>query len=164
MKKQEHHESRLVRVERATHADIDPMSALLAQLFTIEVDFEPDRERQIAGLKLLLGREDAAVLVARSAKDEVVGLVAAQLVVSTAEGALSVWIEDVVVDAAMRGHGAGRALLEAALEWAREAGATRAMLLIDTDNTPAEAFYARLGWQKTQLAARRLSLRRAPGP
>ena len=39
------------------------------------------------------------------------------------------------------------------------AGATRAQLLMDTENAPAEAFYAQLGWQKTGLAARRIPLK-----
>lgn len=136
------------------------MAALLGELFTIEKDFAPDVERQIAGLRLLLDRpDDTVVFVARDAAGRAVALVAAQLVVSTSEGALSVWIEDVVVDAAHRRRGIGSALLDAALRWARDRGATRAQLLIDTENTPAEAFYARLGWRMTQLATRRLMLK-----
>lgn len=161
MKKQDNPNDDGIRVERAGEADMNRMCELLGELFEIELDFEPDAERQAAGLRLLLARKrDAAVFVARAADGLVVGLVAAQLVVSTAEGALSVWIEDVVVGETMRRRGVGRTLLDAALEWARGEGATRAMLLIDTENAPAEGFYARLGWHKTQLAARRLFLTR----
>jgi len=81
-----------------------------------------------------------------------------QLVISTAEGAPSAWVEDVVVQEDWRGQGVGRALLEAVLDWARVRGAVRAQLLADLDNAPALAFYDRLGWQPTRLGARRLKL------
>jgi GNAT superfamily N-acetyltransferase len=82
----------------------------------------------------------------------------AQLVISTAEGAPSAWIEDVVVREDWRGNGVGRALLDAVLAWARSQGAVRAQLLADLDNAPALAFYDKLDWQPTRLGARRLKL------
>jgi GNAT superfamily N-acetyltransferase len=87
-------------------------------------------------------------------------MVSAQLVISTAEGAPSAWVEDMVVRADCRGEGLGRALLEALLAWAADQGATRAQLLVDLDNAPALGYYQHLGWQATKLAARRVSLKR----
>jgi GNAT superfamily N-acetyltransferase len=81
-----------------------------------------------------------------------------QLVYSTAEGAASVWIEDVVVAEAWRGRSIGRALLGSVLDWAAARGATRAQLLADLDNQPALDFYRKLGWAETRLGARRLHL------
>lgn len=148
-----------VRIDRARFDEIPALSKLLGELFTIERDFAADPARQSEGLRLLIARErDAAVFIARDSNGRVLGMVTAQLVISTAEGAPSAWIEDVVVEAASRRRGLGRALLAAVLDWARDAGATRAQLLIDTDNREAEAFYAKLGWQPTQLGARRYSL------
>ncbi len=95
-----------------------------------------------------------AVLVADRA-GEVVGMVTAQLVVSTAEGAPSAWIEDLVVDAAERGRGTGGALLRAVEGWARARGATRLQLLADRENARALAFYARMGWAGTRLVGLR---------
>ena len=85
----------------------------------------------------------------------VVGMVTAQLVVSTAEGGLSAWVEDLVVLATERRRGTGRALLEAVREWAEERGARRLQLLADRENAPALAFYDRLGWSRTQLVCLR---------
>jgi GNAT superfamily N-acetyltransferase len=84
-----------------------------------------------------------------------VGMATAQLVVSTAEGAPSAWIEDVVVADWARRRGVGRRLVHAALAWARERGATRCQLLADRENTAALAFYARLGWRSTRLVCLR---------
>src|SRR3954463_13512308 len=99
MKKQHDHEISRIRVERATERDVEAMTALLGELFRVEHDFAPQPERQAAGLRLLLKRERAAgVFVARESS-RVVGMTTAQLVVSTAEGGLSAWIEDVTVHA-----------------------------------------------------------------
>jgi GNAT superfamily N-acetyltransferase len=97
-------------------------------------------------------------MLARSAQGEAIAMCSAQLVFSTAEGAHSAWIEDMVVHEAWRGRGIGRQVLQAVLAWASERGATRAQLLADLDNQPALDYYQHLGWQETQLIARRLSL------
>ena len=143
------------RIRAATAADLDALCGLLRLLFTLEADFRPDEARQRAGLRLLLADPArCAVLVAERA-GAVTGLVTAQLVVSTAEGAPSAWLEDVVVLPDERGRGTGRALVEAAAAWARERGATRLQLLVDEENAPALGFYRRLGWAPTQLRALR---------
>jgi GNAT superfamily N-acetyltransferase len=82
-------------------------------------------------------------------------MVTAQLVVSTAEGARSALVEDLVVDAAERGRGVGASLLGAIEAWARARGATRLQLLADRENAPALAFYARMGWTGTRLVCLR---------
>lgn len=139
-------------IESAGAQDIEELLSLLADLFTIEQDFQPDRARQSAGLRLLLASPStAAVLVARTASGQVIGMVTAQLVISTAEGAPSVWVEDLVVAQPHRGHGLGRRLLEAVLQWAQTHGATRAQLLADIDNDAALGFYERLGWHQLRM-------------
>ncbi len=144
-----------VHVEPAGCADIPALIDLLAGLFALEKDFAVDAAKQRRGFELLLAQQGdrALLLVARSQAGEVVGMASAQLVISTAEGAPSAWIEDVVVRPDSRGRGIGRALLEALLAWAQSQGATRAQLLADAGNTPALQFYRRSGWQSTRLAA-----------
>ena len=152
-----------VMIEQARSADIPAMVGLLAALFNIEQDFKPDTERQIRGLAGVLASPNACIMLARTAQGEAIAMCSAQLVFSTAEGAHSAWIEDMVVHEAWRGRGIGRQVLQAVLAWASERGATRAQLLADLDNQPALDYYQHLGWQETQLIARRLSLqRRAP--
>jgi GNAT superfamily N-acetyltransferase len=147
-----------VRIERAARGDLPRLVALLSELFGIERDFAADPERQARGLRLLLDCERAAVFVARDAGGTAIGMASVQLVISTAEGAPSAWIEDVIVSSEHRGEGIGRALLEAALGWARARGATRAQLLVDAGNAPAQRFYEKQGWSATRLAARRRGL------
>lgn len=146
-------------IQAARREDIPALILLLDTLFTIEQDFTPDHSTQQKGLELLLQQPDMAyIAVAKNDAGKVIGMASAQLVVSTAEGAFSAWIEDVVVDANYRQHGIGSALLNNVLDWAAAKGATRAQLLADLDNAPALDFYQRIGWKKTRLVAHRRGL------
>ncbi len=145
-----------VKIRTATEQDEGALVRLLGQLFAIESDFEPDRDRQARGLRGLL-ESDAIVLVAELG-GAVVGMVTAQFVVSTAEGGTSAWLEDLVVDSNCRGRGVGSELLEAACRAAAERGCTRIQLVADDDNAPALAFYRHHGWTATRLRAWRATL------
>ena len=143
----------------AHEPDIPRLVELLRELFGHEADFAADAARQQRGLELLLaaaaGGEGVNVAVARDERGIAIGMASAQLVISTAEGALSAWIEDVVVDAACRRQGVGTRLVEHLLAWAKSHGATRAQLVTDTGNPAALLFYDGLAWQRTQLTVRR---------
>ena len=144
-----------VRIRPASTPDLPVLVRLLGDLFAIEADFTPAPERQRLGLALMLGDpRRRAVLVAEGA-GQVIAMVTGQLVVSTAEGGLSVLVEDMVVDGAFRGRGVGRALLGAVEAWAAARGATRLQLLADRENAAALAFYGRAGWSSTRLVCLR---------
>ena len=146
-------------IDDAIPSDIPALSRLLDDLFSIEQDFQPNSERQMQGMALILQHPATAVIkVARNAEGQIIGMVSAQLVISTAEGAPSAWVEDMVVRDDWRNKGVGRALLEAMMGWAMSKGATRAQLLVDLDNEPALGYYQHLGWQTTRLGARRIKL------
>jgi GNAT superfamily N-acetyltransferase len=149
-----------IRIERARESDIPALIELLSTLFAIEGDFASDRARQRRGLELLMTQPDdrAVLLVARMNDDMVIAMASAQLVLSTAEGAPSAWIEDVVVQQGMRRRGTARLLIQELLGWAARHGATRAQLLADNANLPAHDFYRHLGWRSTQLSAWRRAL------
>jgi len=55
-------------------------------------------------------------------------------------------VEDLVVDAAHRLCGVGRALMETAKEWCRKRGAEQIVLTVWAGNEAAEAFYRSLGY------------------
>lgn len=146
-------------IENASAQDIPALIALLAILFGIEADFQADVAKQKKGLALLINHPEGGVIkVAKNQTGQVIGMVSAQLVISTAQGSPSAWVEDMVVEEAYRDKGVGKALLEAALFWAKGKGATRAQLLVDTENTAALGYYAHLGWEGTQLQARKIFL------
>jgi GNAT superfamily N-acetyltransferase len=144
--------SSMIRVEPASERDIGALCGLLQELFAVEEDFSFDAQRARPALAQLIAGDRAQVLVARNA-NQAVGMCTAQLVVSTAAGGYSAWVEDVVVDSRYRGAGIGRQLLDAIEEWAKSQGATRLQLLADTANQPALRFYRRNRWQPLRLQA-----------
>lgn len=146
-----------ITYQEANESDIDDLVNLLADLFTIEKDFKPDLSKQKLGLELLIKNQATATIqVAKNTSGKVLGMVTAQLVISTAQGAASAWVEDMVVDAKYRGQGIGKQLLQHTLDWAKQHGATRAQLLVDIENTEALGYYHHLKWESTQLQARRV--------
>ena len=148
-----------ISFEQATTDDIAELVSLLAILFSIEQDFNPDFSKQEKGLALLIKSSNTGTIcVAKNEKGKVIGMVTAQLVISTAQGSASAWVEDMVIDEAYRGQGIGKQLLQKALDWAKVKGATRAQLLVDLSNTEALGYYRHLQWEPTQLQARRIFL------
>ena len=145
--------------DEASIDDIADLVRLLSVLFSIEKDFNPDTSKQQKGLELLLKNDAVATIqVARNEAGKAIGMVSAQLVISTAQGTASAWIEDMVIDSIYRGHGVGKQLLQNALTWAKNKGATRAQLLVDIENSDAVGYYQHLNWENTQLQARRVFL------
>ncbi|MEO7728337.1 MAG: GNAT family N-acetyltransferase [Burkholderiales bacterium] len=150
------------KIKPAQPADIPQLAALLDDLFDVELDFTADASRQIKGLELMVAesaRSDRQmVAVARDESGQPVGMASGQIVISTAEGAPSVWVEDVVVHAAHRRQGIGKQLVEFMRAWAKARGANRMQLVADRENASANLFYTALGWQSTQLLVRRRSI------
>jgi GNAT superfamily N-acetyltransferase len=142
-------------IRNAEAGDLPSLAGLLSMLFNIEADFTPDPEKQQRGLELILADGQRGLISVAEVDGRIVGMCTAQLVVSTAEGALSGWIEDLILDENYRGGGIGRQLLHAMEDWCFEQGATRVQLLCDHANTPALRFYARMGWEETQLIGMR---------
>jgi ribosomal protein S18 acetylase RimI-like enzyme len=68
------------------------------------------------------------------------------------------WIEDVVVDEAARGRGAGEALTREALRLAEEAGARTVDLTSRPEREAANRLYQRLGFERRGTSVYRLEL------
>ena len=60
------------------------------------------------------------------------------------------WIEDVVVDAAARGFGAGEALVRAAQAHAAAVGAGKVMLTSNPSRGAARRLYAKMGFKEAE--------------
>lgn len=147
-----------VVIEFAGAADIPAMADLLHELFTLESDFVPEREKQLAGLGLILDNPSLGRLFVLRIDGRVAGMANALITVSTAQGAPVLLLEDVIVSQAFRGGGHGRALVAHVLDWARGQGMGRVTLLADQDNAPALAFYERLGFAPSAMKVLRKAL------
>lgn len=142
-------------VDFATEADLPAMAGLLHELFTLESDFRPERDRQLAGLRRILDTPALGRLFVLRIDGQVAGMANALITVSTALGAPVLLLEDVIVGRPWRGRGHGRRLVEHVLDWAKAQGMGRVTLLADKDNAPALAFYARLGFEPSAMLVRR---------
>ncbi len=106
-------------------------------------------------LGAIVGSPCATLLVARLAGRIVGSLTLVTFVVPTGVRAL---IEDVVVDQAARGKGAGEALVTAALQRASEAGAKTVDLTSRPSRESANRLYQRLGFEPRQTNLYRRTL------
>lgn len=142
-----------VAVRPAKVTDVPAMAGLLAELFAVETEFAIDRAKQERALRMIIERPSAAAWVAETG-GQVIGMVTAQTVVSTAEGGESAWVEDVIVRHDWRRRGVGRKLIEQIETWCRGRGITRMQLLADSTNEEAMAFYGRRQqWMRTRMVA-----------
>lgn len=151
-----------MQIDFATDADIDAMADLLHELFTLESDFRPQREKQLAALRRILDHPDRGRLFVLRDAGSVVGMANALVSISTAEGGPVLILEDVIVAAGHRGRGLGRRMVEHVLAWAAAEGMSRVTLLADRDNASALRFYRMLGFEESAMVVRRRRLALIP--
>lgn len=149
-----------ITIRTARPGDIPRMCELLDELFSLESDFEPDIEKQVKGLSMLMTDPagTSLVLVAVDNGGTVIGMATVQALVSTAEGGRVGLVEDVIVDSRCRCRGVGTMLLTRIIDWARENKFTRLQLLADRTNHVAVDFYYSRGWSATSLNCMRIML------
>ena len=101
-----------------------------------------------ARLQRLLSNHNAAALVA--VRDgRVIGLATMHIISPLNRAHDVAWLTTLVVDAANRGTGAGRALVKAVEAHARMHGCERLTVTTHEDRSDANAFYQRIGFQLT---------------
>ncbi|NTW09156.1 MAG: GNAT family N-acetyltransferase [Anaerolineaceae bacterium] len=104
-----------------------------------------------------LVRDPASTLmIARDDQDKIVG--ALTLAVYRVPTGIRSIIEDVIVDETARGRGAGEALMNRALELAREKGAANISLTSNPMRESANRLYLRMGFRKRETNAYQLKL------
>lgn len=144
-----------ITIEFARSDDLPALCTLLSELFTLEADFVPDRDKQLRGLRLLLEAPASGRLFVVRADCRIAGMANALITISTAQGGPVLLLEDVIVDRQFRGIGIGRRLVEHICTWAKAEGMSRISLLVDRDNLSAQAFYRNLGFEESAMLVRR---------
>lgn len=142
----------------AREEDVPAMSGLLSELFSLEKDFQPDSDKQMRGLRLLLKQPQLGRLFVAVIDDKVAGMVSLLFTISTAEGGPAAILEDMIVAAPWRGQGIGRRLVEHTLDHATKLGNTRVSLLADRHNEAALGFYRTLGFNDSNMQVLRKPL------
>ncbi len=88
--------------------------------------------------------------------DAVVGMASVYVDYLSIRDGWRCWLQDLVVTSSHRSRGVGKALLDAATEWARERGCTHLELNSGVGRADAHRFYLREGMTQGSLSFRRL--------
>lgn len=149
----------------ANIADIPRLGELLLQVCRVHAQGRPDlfrdggRKYDDKELEALLRDPDRPVLVAEI-NGRVAGYALCVLQRHSGEGAVcdmtTLYLDDLCVDENCRGTGAGRALYEAVLDLAREAGCYNVTLNVWACNENAMGFYRRMGLQTQKVGLEKI--------
>lgn len=130
-------------VRRAEVADAPQVARLLHAFNTEYSEPVPEVEVLAERVAQFIERGDAIFLLVGGGPDGVAEL---RFRPSIMTGSIDAYLEELYVAPAKRGHGLGRALLEAAMQAAREEGATRIELGTSEDDTAARGLYESAGF------------------
>jgi ribosomal protein S18 acetylase RimI-like enzyme len=132
-----------LHVRRAELADADAIGRLLHDFNSEYDEFTPGPDRFGARIRQLIEDNELAVLLGGSGPD---GLAVLRFRPALATEALECYLAELYVVPARRGHGLGRALMEAAIALARREGADHMDLGTSEDDVAARALYESLGF------------------
>ncbi len=146
----------------ASEKDIASMVILLKELTDIEFDFDFNAEAHYNAFELLVESPQSLVIVAvNNETNQIIGMATGQVLISTAEGGNSLWIDDVIIESKYRKQGIGKAVLKYLKKMAIEDfDITRMQLCADINNNSALYFYEKNDWQRTHSIVLRNKLKR----
>lgn len=134
------------------------MADLLHDLFSLEDDFRPDRDKQLYGLRLILEQPARGRIFVLRGANKIIGMINLLITISTAEGGFVLLLEDLVIHRDHRGQGYGSKLLDYAVNFAKQKQFLRITLLTDSLNNPQRNFYLKNGFVESGMVPMRMFL------
>jgi ribosomal protein S18 acetylase RimI-like enzyme len=139
----------IMQISPVTEADLGQLAALYEQLGSTGACIDSMK----AALQTNYNAGNPVIFVAK-----IEGRVAGTLLAATCQMLFGecrsfMVVEDVVVDAAHRRQGIGKALMQHAEEFAKERNCSYIMLVTDTHRTASQAFYNSLGYKSAEYCA-----------
>ena len=133
-----------IEIRAARAEELERVLSMYEWLFTPPGSLPPrwDPARAREALAEAIAGERSSVLVAEH-RGELLGFATAYLELNSVRFGLRCWVEDLAVSPEHRSQGVGKALLDAAKEWARERGATHLELDSGEAREGAHRFYER---------------------
>jgi GNAT superfamily N-acetyltransferase len=136
-----------VRVWRADAGDAATVARLIAEFGEWwGKNVMPEEAVRDSVERIMAGEDGEYLLGAADDAGEAAGVCQLRFRWSVWKSAEDCWLEDLYVQESARRFGLGRALVEAALERARERGCKRIELDVNEDNAPALALYEACGF------------------
>jgi ribosomal protein S18 acetylase RimI-like enzyme len=142
-----------VQIEEVRSVDPELVASLRVLIFQLSPGAAPPTHENV---QEILDSPATRLLVARDDDGGVVGSLT--LVIFRIPTGVGVWIEDVVVDEAVRGQGTGEALVREGIRLAEEGGAKAVNLTSRPDRAAANRLYQRLGFEPRTTNVYRLEL------
>ena len=145
----------MAKVREAVPEEVERVLGMYEWLFappgSVPPRWEPEHAR--AAISTAIADPGSAVLVAEH-RGELLGLCTAYLDMNSVRFGPRCWVEDLAVSPEHRSHGVGKALLDAAKDWARERGATHLELDSAETRMDAHRFYEREkpSWRSVSFA------------
>jgi GNAT superfamily N-acetyltransferase len=145
----------MAKVREAQSAEVERVLGMYEWLFappgSVPPRWDPDHAR--AAIAHAIEDPESAVLVAEH-RGDLLGLCTAYLDMNSIRFGPRCWVEDLAVSPDHRSQGVGKALLDAAKEWARQRGASHLELDSGDDRKDAHRFYEREGpsWRSVCFA------------
>jgi ribosomal protein S18 acetylase RimI-like enzyme len=137
-------------VRQAERADADAVGRLLHDFNTEFEDVTPGPERLAERVVELIGEGETVVLLAGHGPD---GLAVLRFRAAIWSSGLECYLAELYVAPARRRRGLGRALMEAAIEVARERGADTMEIGVDEPDDAARRLYESLGFTNREGGA-----------
>jgi ribosomal protein S18 acetylase RimI-like enzyme len=131
-------------------ADVSDAEAVGRLLHDFNIEFDeptPGPDALAERVRVLLAAGDTQILIAGEGPD---GLAVLRFREAIWDAALECYLAELYVVPARRGHGVGRALMEAALDAARAEGATHMDLGTSDDDVAARGLYESLGFSNRE--------------
>ena len=142
-------DTRIISPEAFDAAHYEAVYRLMGQLTTRSIEFtEEDYKR-------LIGRADSRLFLLL-----VEGRVEGMLTVGSyaSPTGTKAWIEDVVVDASLRGSGLGRRLVQHAIGFCKEEGISTVYLTSNPKRVAANALYQAVGFERKETNMYKMNL------
>ena len=143
-----------MEIRRARSNEVRALVGCYEWLFAPPGSRPPHWDEEAAGERLrgLIGSDDGEVLVAER-DGAIVGICTVALDIESVRFGQRAWVEDLAVHAEHRSAGVGKALLDAAKDWARSRGATHLELDSGEARADAHRFYEREqpSWRSTSF-------------
>lgn len=148
--------AREIAIRTAVLADGAPVLALIEELFeppgAFPHGYTPERGRE--GFRNAVSSRDADILLAVDG-DLIIGMASVYKDYLSIRDGWRCWLQDLVVTKTHRSRGVGKALLDAASDWARGRGCTHLDLSSGLGRIEAHRFYEREGMQRGSYNFRR---------
>jgi len=145
-----------VKIETASIEDLDEIVELIMELIETQGDFVADRDRQEAGLRLILESPNRGRIFVLRNEHQIIGTVNLVFTISTVMGGMVILLEDFIIHPDHRGQGYGAMMVQHVRKFAKDKKFKRITLLTDKLSAASQEFFKTQGFYYSKMIPMRL--------